>query len=115
MDNHQWVETINISAMATDSSGDVIDMNAAAAEIFKGDGGRNLMGKNLADCHSPQSNVIIERLTKKGETNVYTIEKKGKKKLIYQTPWYLPNGSVGGLVELSIVLPPEIPHFSRDE
>ena len=115
MENHQWIETINITAIATDASGDVIDMNAEAVKTFESDGGRQLMGKNLADCHSPQSNAIIERLTKNGETNAYTIGKKGKKKLIYQTPWYLPDGSVGGLVELSIVLPPEMPHFDRDE
>lgn len=115
MNNHQWIETINISAMATDASGNVIDMNAAADATFETDGGRGLMGKNLADCHSPQSNEIIDRLMKRGETNIYTVGKKGKKKLIYQTPWYLPDGSVGGLVELSIVLPLEIPHFDRDE
>jgi hypothetical protein len=114
MDNHQWIETINISAMATDINGYVIDMNNAAVETFEIDGGRQLLGKNLAECHSPQSNGIIERLTKNGETNVYTIEKKGKKKLVYQTPWYLPDGSLGGLVEFSMVLPPEIPHFNRD-
>ena len=27
MENHQWIETINISVMATDANGYVIDMN----------------------------------------------------------------------------------------
>ena len=76
--------------------------------------GLDLLGKNLYDCHSAESNEIIKRLVRDGASNVYTIGKKGKKKLIYQTPWYNPDGSVGGLVELSIVLPPEMPHFDRD-
>ena len=45
--------------------------------------------------------------------NVYTIEKGGKKKLIYQTPWY-KDGQYAGFVELSLVIPAEMPHFIRD-
>jgi transcriptional regulator with PAS, ATPase and Fis domain len=114
MEKHLWVETIGISVMATDSRGNVIDMNKEAARVFEEDGGLALMGKNLADCHAAESNKIIERLMQKGETNIYTIGKKGKKKLIYQTPWFKEDGSVGGLVELSITLPEHLPHFERD-
>ncbi|MDD2576134.1 MAG: diguanylate cyclase, partial [Bacteroidales bacterium] len=46
------------------------------------------------------------------QTNAYTIEKEGLKKLIYQTPWY-ENGEFGGLVEFSIVIPMDMPHFVR--
>jgi transcriptional regulator with PAS, ATPase and Fis domain len=114
MQKHEWVDTINISAMVMDAQGVIIEMNEAAVETFESDGGRDLLGKNLYDCHSAESNEIIKRLVRDGASNVYTIGKKGKKKLIYQTPWYNPDGSVGGLVELSIVLPPEMPHFDRD-
>ena len=48
-----------------------------------------------------------------GQTNVYTIEKKGVKKLIYQTPWY-HDGAFAGLVELGLEIPAEMPHFVRD-
>ena len=44
--------------------------------------------------------------------NVYTIEKHGIKKLIYQAPWYR-DGEFAGLVELAIELPAELPHFVR--
>jgi hypothetical protein len=44
--------------------------------------------------------------------NAYTIEKNGKKKMIYQTPWY-SNGKYSGLVEISLPLPEELPHFIR--
>ncbi len=49
MEKHQWIETLGISAMATDSRGVVIDMNQEAVCTFAGDGGLDLIGKNLAD------------------------------------------------------------------
>ena len=47
-----------------------------------------------------------------GETNVYTISKQGQRKLIYQCPWRV-NGEVRGLVELSAVIPEDMPHYVR--
>jgi hypothetical protein len=44
--------------------------------------------------------------------NSYTIEKTGVKRLIYQTPWY-QNGEYAGLLELSMVIPIEMPHYVR--
>ena len=114
MEKHEWIESIGISIMATNVRGEIIDMNAFAAETFQSDGGRELLGKNLADCHSLRSNEIIERLMREGAANIYTIQKKGKKKLICQVPWFKQDGGVGGLVELSIPLPEEMPHFNRD-
>ena len=35
------------------------------------------------------------------------------KKLIYQTPWWKEDGSFGGLIEYSIEIPFEMPHFVR--
>jgi hypothetical protein len=46
------------------------------------------------------------------QTNIYTVEKNGVKKLIYQAPWY--KGSVySGFIELSLEIPFEMPHFIR--
>ena len=47
-----------------------------------------------------------------GGTNVYTIEKGGVKKLIYQAPWY-QDGEYRGIVELSLPIPFVMPHFVR--
>jgi len=49
----------------------------------------------------------------KQQANIYTIEKHAKKKLIYQTPWYR-DGKYAGFIELSLVIPEEMPHFIRD-
>ena len=45
-------------------------------------------------------------------TYAYTIEKNGVKKLIYQIPWY-ENGEFMGLVEFSLEIPFEMPHYIR--
>ena len=46
------------------------------------------------------------------QPNAYTIEKSGVKKLIYQAPWF-KGGEFQGLVELSLPIPFDMPHFVR--
>ncbi len=46
------------------------------------------------------------------EKNIYSIEKNGVKKLIFQSPWF-KNGEYAGFVELSLEIPFEMPHFVR--
>jgi hypothetical protein len=40
-------------------------------------------------------------------------EQNGKKKLIYQAPWYDNDGKVAGLVEISLLIPEDMPHYRR--
>ena len=56
---------------------------------------------------------IIRRLLTDGGTNVYTIEKNGVRKMIYQTAWRV-DGVVGGLAEISMEIPAEMPHHIRN-
>ena len=90
----------------------VLYMNEKAGQVFAKYGGRAMIGKSLMECHSPKSREKILDLLKNGTSNSYTIKKNGVKKLIHQTPWYLA-GKVAGLVEISIELPAEMPHFER--
>lgn len=69
--------------------------------------------QNLFDCHGERSREIIRRLLADGGTNVYTIEKNGVRKMIYQTPWRV-DGVVGGLAEISMEIPAEMPHHIRN-
>lgn len=59
-----------------------------------------------------RSRAIIRRLLDEGGRNVYTIEKRGVRKLIYQTVWR-EKGEVRGLVELSLEIPETMPHYIR--
>jgi transcriptional regulator with PAS, ATPase and Fis domain len=108
-----WVKEFPAAITVCDPDGIILEMNDKAAEAFTEDGGRGLIGKNLLDCHPEPARSKVERMLDKQKKNVYTIEKKGKKKLIYQTPWY-KDDVYSGFVELSIEIPFEMPHFNRN-
>jgi len=108
-----WAKSLNCAITVSDKEGKIIYLNDKSAKTFEKWGGMELIGKSLNECHGSKSQETIKRLMDKGETNVYTIEKAGVKKMIYQTPWYR-EGKVAGLVELSIEIPFDLPHFIRD-
>ena len=108
-----WAKELLSAVTLTDKAGTIIYMNDKSAETFANDGGRDLIGKNLYECHNANSNNVINRIIDNKEPNIYTIEKKGVKKLIYQAPYY-DNGEYAGLAEISIVLPENMPHYVRD-
>jgi hypothetical protein len=87
-------------------------MNVKSISTFVKNEGESLIGKYLFDCHGEKSAAKIRELLITGETNSYTIEKNGLKKLIYQCPWY-KNDEIAGLVEISLVIPFEMEHFVR--
>lgn len=87
-------------------------MNERSCKSFEKYGGRDLIGKNLFDCHNQNSINIIKELLREDKSNTYTITKNNRKKLIHQTPWYR-NGEVMGLIEFSIDLPEEVPDYER--
>jgi transcriptional regulator with PAS, ATPase and Fis domain len=107
-----WFNGIPIAITVSDLDGKIIEMNDASAKVFEKYGGRELYGSALNDCHNPKSVSIMQRLLAEGITNVYTIEKNGLKKMIFQSPWY-KDGAVSGLIEFSFVIPAEMPHFVR--
>ena len=107
-----WAKSLPAAITVTDAEARIIYMNEKSASTFKNDGGSPLIGKSLYDCHNPNSISIIRNLIENGGTNTYTIEKNGIRKLIYQSAW-LNEGITGGLVEISIVLPADMPHHIR--
>jgi transcriptional regulator with PAS, ATPase and Fis domain len=113
MTNHSWVDEFPGAVTVCDPEGIILEMNQKSAENFKDDGGMELIGKNMFDCHPEPARTKTRELLEKKRLNFYTTEKKGVHKLIYQSPWY-KNGKYCGFVELSLVIPSEIPHFIRD-
>ncbi len=109
---HEWIKEFPGAITVCDPQGIILEMNERSAEVFKEDGGVALIGSNLFDCHPEPARSKLKALMERQERNVYTIEKKGIKKLIYQTPWYR-EGEYAGFVELSLEIPTELPHFIR--
>ena len=113
MKNKDWIREFPAAITMCDTDGVILAMNDKSCSTFEEDGGANLIGTNLLECHPEPARTKVATLLKSGLSNVYTIEKGGIKKLIYQSPWY-DNGVYAGIVELSLPIPEEIPHFIRD-
>ena len=112
MENHSWVQAFAGSITVCDPEGIILEMNDKAIETFKEQGGKKLIGTNLLDCHPEPARTKLKSLMEAQKANVYTVEKKGKKKFIYQTPWY-QDEQYGGFVELVLEIPGKMPHFIR--
>ncbi len=113
MNDLSWTKEFPGSVTLCDTAGVILQMNDASASLFAKYGGRDLIGRNLLDCHPEPSRSKLAEMLATGRANAYTIRKNGAKKLIYQSPWY-EQGQYRGLVEIALSLPDEVPHFDRD-
>lgn len=108
----EWIKNFPAAITVCDRDGIIIEMNERSCAYFAKEGGRDLIGKNLLDCHPAKAREKIVNMLKEQKSNCYTIEKAGKKKLIYQNPWY-KDGNFMGIVEIIIELPADMPNFIR--
>lgn len=116
MTNHEasaWIREFPGAVTVCDRDGIILAMNEKSVRTFENSGGAGLIGSNLFDCHPEPSRSKLKELLAAGRSNIYTIEKKGIKKLIYQSPWY-EKGAYRGFVEVSLEIPFEMPHFVRE-
>ena len=108
-----WFDQLPIAMTVTDENGTIVAMNRCAKEVFASDGGGELIGRSVFDCHQKASQDKMREMLATGKPNHYTITKKGRKKIIHQMP-RIHEGRVMGLVEISIPIPPEMDHLDRD-
>lgn len=109
---NDWQKEFQGAITICDLVGQIIYMNDKAIKDFEKDGGKDLIGTNVLDCHPEPSKSQLKDMLLNQKTNAYTIEKNGIKKLIYQSPIY-ENENYQGLVEISIEIPFEMKHFVR--
>lgn len=114
MAEHEWVRSFPGEVMVCDPEGIILEMNEGAAQVFAQDGGMELIGQNLLDCHPAAARAKLVALMTSCQSNTYTTEKNGVKRLFHQVPWYDQHGSFSGFVELSFELPRNLPNFARD-
>lgn len=111
--NHQnWPDYFNASVTICNLDGIIVYLNEKSASQFEKYGGKDLIGKNLMDCHTEPSRSKLSQMLQRPVENTYTIEKNGIKKMIVQKPW-MDKDNFMGVVEISFELPAEIPHFKR--
>ena len=107
-----WFKNFPGSIFVCDAQGILLEMNEKAEKSVESDGGRSLIGKSILECHPEPARTKFKQMLEAQEPNIYTIEKNGVKKLIYQVPFY-DEGVYAGFVELSLEIPFEMPHFVR--
>jgi hypothetical protein len=107
-----WAQNFPGSLTICDPTGIILEMNDKSAAGYAADGGRLLIGTNMLDCHPEPARSKVKKMLEEQQLNIYTIEKHGVKKLIYQTPWF-EEGQYKGFIELSLEIPFEMPHFIR--
>jgi hypothetical protein len=108
-----WLDQIEVVISNCDEHGITTFMNRKGSEIFAGSGGYQLIGKSMMDCH-PEGDVREKfvNLLESQKFNCYTIEIKGKRKLVYQTPLF-KDGVFVGYNEMILSIPDSMPHFVR--
>ncbi|MDD2717998.1 MAG: PAS domain-containing protein [Candidatus Wallbacteria bacterium] len=112
MEKHSWVKDFSVAVTVCDTRGTILEMNEKACRTFEKYSGGNLLGADLFDCHPEPARTKLKELMKSRAANIYTIEKNGVKKLIYQAPWF-SEGEFSGYVEMSLEIPFEVPNFVR--
>ena len=112
--NLSWMKSFPAAITICDIHGIILEMNDKAIDSFKEEGGEKLIGTNLLLCHPEPARSQLDEMLRTQRHNSYTIEKKGVKKLIYQSPWY-DNGQYAGFFELSLPIPFDMPHFIRTD
>jgi transcriptional regulator with PAS, ATPase and Fis domain len=112
-DDGSWFEGFPAAITVTGADGTILEMNARSRETFAKDGGGALVGRSVFDCHPEPARSRTRRLYEDRKPNHYTIRKDGRKKIVHQVPWYR-DGVFAGVVEITIPLPDEQPHFDRD-
>lgn len=109
-----YFKEVNFAVTICDKEGHIVEMNDKSRNTFLKPGSAELVGKNVLDCHPEPSHSLLADMLQNPRTNVYSIEKNGVKKLIYQTPWY-QDGEYMGFMELSMEIPFEMRHLIREK
>jgi transcriptional regulator with PAS, ATPase and Fis domain len=109
-----WAEGLPVAITVTAADGTITEMNARSKETFAADGGGDLVGKSVFDCHPEPARTKTVELYERRAPNHYTIRKKGQRKIVHQIPWYAADGTFAGIVEITVPIPDALPHFDRD-
>ncbi len=107
-----YFEGADVAVTICAKDGTIMDMNGKSRKTFLKPGQDEIIGKNVLDCHPEPARSMLADMLENPRTNVYTVEKEGLKKLIFQTPWF-DGGEYAGFMELSMVLPENMPNRVR--
>ena len=108
-----WTDEFQGAITVCDCDGIVVYMNDLSEKQFAKSDDGDLLGKSLIDCHPEPARTMVKKMLAQPTLNSYTIEKNGIRKMIHQTPW-IEESEFKGVVEISFVIPMDLPHHKRD-
>ena len=100
-----WSDEVDFPVTICDRDGVIVGMNQKAIEYFKNDGGIQLLGKSLIECHPEPSRSKLLDLLANPRANTYISQSPEKNLFVHETPWF-ENGIYMGFVEILVTLPP---------
>ncbi len=107
-----WTDEFKGAITVCDRDGIVVYMNEISKLQFAKYDKDGLVGKSLIDCHPEPARSRLMKMLAEPISNSYTIEKRGIRKMIHQTPW-MEDGEFKGVVEISFEIPMDLPHHIR--
>ena len=107
-----WFDETTVGITVCDEKGIILSMNDRAALVFKQNGGRDLIGKSMMDCHPEDTQKKITKLLETQKPYAYTVEVQGVKWLLYQSPWF-EEKQFRGYVEFILPLPAQMAQLSE--
>ena len=113
MSEFDFFAEMPVAVTVCDTEGIIVYMNDKSIATFQKDGGSDLIGRPMLDCHPGASKDKVKKLLAGEKPNTYTIEKNGLHKMIHQTPWYVA-GVYQGFIEFSFEIPAVVHHFVRE-
>jgi transcriptional regulator with PAS, ATPase and Fis domain len=108
-----WIKEFPGAVTVCDTRGIIIALNDQAEKAFQSKGGSRLLGANVLDCHPEPARSKLAEMMENPRLNAYTIEKKGRHRLVYHAPW-VQDGRYAGFVEMILEIPDPLPHFVRE-
>lgn len=108
-----WSTECPIKLMILSRDGTILRMNHHMAEMHSADGGWELLGKSVYDCHPEPARAKLRGIVESAQPTLYTTDRAGVKEMIVLLPWFRA-GVHAGLAHLSFVIPESLPHFVRD-
>lgn len=96
-----WFDEVAFPVTVCDKTGIIVYMNQASIDEFEPDGGKELLGKSLMDCHPQPAREILVEMLEKQIPHTYISRADGKEYFVHEAPWF-ENGKYQGFVEVSI-------------
>ena len=79
-----YFEGADVAVTVCAKDGTILDMNQKSRKTFLRPGQPEILGNNVLDCHPEPARTMLADMLAHPRTNVYTVEKEGVKKLIFQ-------------------------------